>query len=56
MRIDKNGGDFMAVLAKPVNVLPIVKVEKVKEMNSNKISKELADTCRKAGKLFGKAK
>lgn len=50
----------MAVLAKPVNRISIVKVENSREFirtfNENKISQELLDSCRKAGKLFGKHK
>lgn len=50
----------MAVLAKPVNRIPLVKIEKsrnfVCEFNANKVSKEFLDSCKKAGELFGKKK
>lgn len=50
----------MAVLAKPVNRIPLIPSEHsrkfIKEFNENKISEEFLDSCRKAGKLFGKHK
>lgn len=53
-------GIKMAVLAKPVNRIPLVKIEKsrnfVCEFNANKVSKEFLDSCKKAGELFGKKK
>lgn len=50
----------MAVLAKPINKITVVKRqdsrEFVREFNENKVSKEFLDSCKKAGKLFGKRK
>ena len=50
----------MAVLAKPINRIPIIKQENseqfVREFNKNKVSKEFMESCKKAGKLFGKGK
>lgn len=50
----------MAVLAKPINRMPLVKKEEsrnfVREFNNNKVSKEFLDSCKKAGTLFGKRK
>lgn len=51
---------YMAVLAKPVNKIPIVKEQNsrefIRKFNENKISTELLESCKKAGKLFGKCK
>lgn len=50
----------MAVLAKPINRITVVKnsesQEFVREFNKNKVSGEFLDSCKKAGKLFGKRK
>lgn len=50
----------MAVLVKPINRIAVVKSsdsrEFVREFNENKVSKEFLDSCKKAGKLFGKRK
>lgn len=49
-------GDNMAVLAKPINRIRVIKKEDSKrfleEFNKNKISKELLEQCKKAGELF----
>lgn len=56
----KKEEEIMAVLAKPINKIPIVKKkdspEFIRTFNENKISKDFLDSCRKAGKLFGKHK
>lgn len=50
----------MAVLAKPINKMPIVRESDAKEFirkfNDNKVSAEFLESCKKAGKLFGKNK
>lgn len=50
----------MAVLAKPINRIAIIKQENskqfVREFNTNKVSKEFMESCNKAGKLFRKDK
>ena len=50
----------MAVLAKPINRMPLVKKEEsrnfVREFNDNKVSKDFLNSCKKAGKLFEKRK
>lgn len=50
----------MAVLAKPINKIAVIKKqdsqEFVREFNKNKVTKEFLDSCKKAGKLFGKRK
>ena len=50
----------MAVLAKPINKMTIIKEEDfkefVREFNKNKASKEFLESCKKAGKLFGRRK
>lgn len=50
----------MAVLAKPINKMTIIKEadfkEFVREFNKNKASKEFLESCKKAGKLFGRRK
>ena len=50
----------MAVLAKPINKLAVVKKDEsqqfVREFNGNKVTKEFLDSCKKAGKLFAKKK
>lgn len=57
---EKRGRMYMAVLAKPVNKIPIVKEQNsrefIRKFNENKISTELLESCKKAGKLFGKCK
>ncbi len=50
----------MAVLAKPVNKITVVKKEEssafIKEFNKNLVSQEYMDSCKKAGDLFAKRK
>ena len=50
----------MAVLAKPINRITVIKNQEsqefVREFNGNKLTKDLLDSCKKAGKLFGKRK
>ena len=50
----------MAVFAKPINRISIIKQENskqfVREFNTNKVSKEFMKSCNKAGKLFRKDK
>ena len=50
----------MVVLAKPINKMTIIKEadskEFVREFNKNKASKEFLESCKKAGKLFGRRK
>lgn len=56
--IIKKGGRNMAVLAKPINKMAVIKNKDSRkficEFNKNKISKEFLDSCKKAGKLFDK--
>lgn len=57
---DKKEGKCMAVLAKPINRMTVVKKQEsqdfIREFNENKVTKEFMDSCKKAGKLFGKRK
>ena len=57
---DNEEGKIMAVLAKPINKMTIIKEadskEFVREFNKNKASKEFLESCKKAGKLFGRRK
>lgn len=57
---EKKEGIRMAVLAKPINRMPLVKKEEsrnfVREFNDNKVSKDFLNSCKKAGKLFEKRK
>lgn len=57
---DKKEGKDMAVLAKPINRMTVVKKQEsqdfIREFNENKVTKEFMDSCKKAGKLFGKRK
>lgn len=50
----------MAVLAKPVNKISVIKKkdsqEFIRDFNGNKVTKEFLDSCKKAGNLFGKKK
>lgn len=50
----------MSALAKPINRIAVIKRQEsqefVREFNENKVSKEFLDSCKKAGKLFGKRK
>ena len=50
----------MKTLTKPTNTVPVIKAQDSKEFlrkfNNNKPKKEFVLSCRKAGKLFGKAK
>lgn len=55
---NKERSENMAVVTKPINRITVIKEkdsrEFIREFNKNEISKEFLDTCRKAGKLFGK--
>ena len=57
---NKEEGQEMAVLAKPINRIAVIKEKEsqkfVREFNENKVSKDFLDSCKKAGKLFGKRK
>lgn len=57
---DKKEGKKMAVLAKPINRIAVIKKQEstkfVREFNENKVTKEFLDSCKKAGKLFGNRK
>lgn len=57
---DKKEDDSMAVLAKPINRITVIKNQEsqefVREFNGNKLTKDFLDSCKKAGKLFGKRK
>ena len=57
---DKKEGKDMAVFAKPINKMTVIKNQKsqefVREFNNNKVSDEFLDSCKKAGRLFGKRK
>lgn len=57
---NKKEGEDMAVLAKPINRIAVIKRQEaqefVREFNDNKVSKEFLESCKKAGKLFGKRK
>ena len=50
----------MAVLAKPINRIAVIKRQEsqefVHEFNDNKVTKDFLESCKKAGKLFGKRK
>lgn len=53
-------GMHMAVLAKPINKIAVIKEQEsrdfVRKFNENKVNKEFLDSCKKAGRLFGKRK
>lgn len=55
---NEKGVKEMAVLAKPINRIAVVKKQDsqafVREFNENKVTKDFLESCRKAGKLFGK--
>ena len=57
---DNEERKIMVVLAKPINKMTIIKEadskEFVREFNKNKASKEFLESCKKAGKLFGRRK
>jgi hypothetical protein len=57
---DKKEGKDMAVLAKPINRIAVIKRQEsqefVREFNDNKVTKDFLESCKKAGKLFGKRK
>ena len=57
---DKKEGKDMAVLAKPINRIAVIKRQEsqefVHEFNDNKVTKDFLESCKKAGKLFGKRK
>lgn len=56
----KKEGKNMAVLAKPINKISVIKKQEsrefVREFNQNKVTNEFLESCKKAGKLFGKRK
>ena len=56
----KKEGKNMAVLAKPINRISVIKKQEsrefVHEFNQNKVTKDFLESCKKAGKLFGKRK
>ena len=53
---DTKEGKHMAVLAKPINKIAIVKEKEsrkfVREFNKNKVTNEFLDSCKKAGKSY----
>lgn len=55
---EKKEGIHMAVLAKPVDKVPLIKKEEsrnfIREFNDNKVSNDFLESCKKAGRLFGK--
>lgn len=57
---DEKEGKDMAVLAKPINKVTVIKEQDsrafIREFNENKVSKEFLDSCKKAGRLFAKNK
>ncbi len=57
---DKKEGEKMAVLAKPINKIAVVRKQEsqefVRDFNKNKVTKEFLDSCKKAGQLFGRTK
>lgn len=57
---DKKEGKNMAVLAKPINKIAVIRKnnsqEFIREFNENKVSKDFLESCKKAGKLFEKRK
>lgn len=57
---DKKEGEGMAVLAKPINRITVIKSPEsqtfVREFNGNKLTDNFLDSCKKAGRLFGKRK
>lgn len=56
----KKEGKNMAVLAKPINRISVIKRQEsqefVREFNQNKVTRDFLESCKKAGKLFGKRK
>ena len=56
----KKEGKNMAFLAKPINRISVIKKQEsrefVREFNQNKVTKDFLESCKKAGKLFGKRK
>ena len=56
----KKEGKNMAVLAKPINRISVIKRQEsqefVREFNQNKVTNDFLESCKKAGKLFGKRK
>lgn len=57
---DKKEENDMVVLAKPINRINVIKEQEsskfVRKFNDNKVTKEFLDSCKKAGRLFGKNK
>lgn len=52
------GGEEMAVLAKPVNKISVIKEKDsqkfVREFNKNKITEEFLESCKKATSMFAR--
>lgn len=50
----------MAVLAKPLDKITVIEQKDspkfLREFNKNKVTDEFLDSCKKAGKLFGRRK
>ena len=50
----------MAIWAKPINRMPVVKKQDsqkfIREFNKNVVSEDFLDSCKKAGRLFGRRK
>ena len=57
---DIKEGNHMAVLVKPINKINVIKKQEsqefIRKFNENKVSKEFLNSCKKAGRLFGKQK
>lgn len=57
---NKKEGNNMVALAKPVNRMAVIKKqdsqEFVRKFNKNRVTEEFLESCKKAGKLFGKGK
>lgn len=55
---DKSKNEGIAALAKTINRITVIKGEEsqkfVREFNENKVTSEFLDSCKKAGKLFGR--
>lgn len=55
---DKSESEGIASLAKPINSMPIIKEQEAREFiyefNENKVTEEFLDSCKKAGRLFGR--
>lgn len=57
---NKKEGINMAVLAKPINKISVIKQQDsqrfVREFNDNKVTAEFLESCKKAANLFAKRK